>query len=384
MKHFLLYMMMLAILFPAQAQRLSLSGVVTDARTGETLAGASILWKGNVDRGVTANANGLFSIPGLVEGNGILYVSFVGYNTFSKEMTLSVMNNQFIEVELQASHVELEEVSVVELGRDMIGDRTVEVSRHHLTPKAIQSIPTARNDVFKAMRYLPGIEVTEPLSPLVSVRGSDPGENMIMLDGVTIYNPYHFMSSSGIFNMQTVKGVEVLAGGFGAEYGGRNASVINLSTKDGDQSGLHGEVHPTTAETKFFLEFPVGNKTTMMTAGRINYDLLGNMMLYSNNYFYDANFSVTHRFSAKNRLTFKYFGSRDHTRIDFNPIYRYMGIRSGGEFGAAFSRHQLKWQEPMAEPCGHLNLEALPFPRLVCQGPTFGFANTGPITFRKW
>jgi hypothetical protein len=150
-----------------------------------------------------------------------------------------------------------------------------------------------------------------------------------MLDGVTIYNPYHFTTSSGIFNVQTVKSVDMLVGGFGAEYGGRNSSVINISTKDGNDSKLHGEIHPTTSESKVFLEFPVGEKSTMMVAGRINYDLIGNFMLYSNNYFYDMNVSFTHHFNSKNRLTLKYFGSQDHTDFDFNNLYKYMGNSIG-------------------------------------------------------
>jgi outer membrane cobalamin receptor len=328
----------------APAQRISLSGLVSDAQTGETLPGATVMWLGSVNRGTTANENGLFSLAGLPTEKGVLQVSFIGYQSVKIDFDGKTNKQRFLAVGLFPSAVELKEVSIMGNSHEHLGDRDTEMSRHHLTSKAIQSIPTARNDVFKALRYLPGIEATEPLSPMVSVRGSDPGDNLIMLDGVAIYNPYHFISSTGIFNMQTVKAAEVLAGGFGAEYGGRNASVINISTKDGDQSGVHGEVQPTTVETKAFVEFPVGKKTTMMTAARINYDLLSNLMLYSNNYFYDANFSLTHRFSDKNRLTLKYFTSRDHTKIDFNAIYRYMGNSMGGEFGEIFEDLSLKWQ----------------------------------------
>jgi hypothetical protein len=325
------------------AQKNTISGVVTDAETGETLVGASVFIKGTTSKGTSTDANGFFRLPGIWDDESQLVVSFVGYQLFEKKISLNKGEKLFFEIKLIPLGVLLGSVDIVEIGSDKLGDKEIEISHHTLTPKSIQSIPSARNDVFKALRYLPGIQSTEPLSPLVSVRGSDPGENLIMLDGVTIYNPYHFLSSSGIFNMQTVKNVDMMVGGFGAEYGGRNSSVINISTKDGNNSGLHGEIVPSTSESKVFLEFPVGDKTTMMVAGRFNYDFISNFMLYSNNYFYDYNLSLTHRFDAKNTLTLKYFGSNDHTDLDFNALYRYMGNSIGSEMGEVFNNMSLKW-----------------------------------------
>lgn len=323
------------------AQRVTLSGIVTDASTGETLVNANVILRTGNLKGTITDVNGFFTLPGIDMQQFKVEFHFLGYAPLLKTINMDGKLQLFIEVKLEPSDIELEQVTVIERGTDRLGDREVEISQHTLTPKAMQSIPTARNDVFKALRYLPGIEPTEPLSPLVSVRGSDPGENLIMLDGVTIYNPYHFMSSSGIFNMQTVKHVDLMVGGFGAEYGGRNSSVINIATKDGNNSGLHGEVRPSTAESKVFLEFPLGDKTTMMVAGRFNYDIPGNFLFYSNNYFFDANFSLTHRFNPKNRLTLKYFGSRDKTNLDFNNFYRYMGNTIGME--EVFNDMSLKW-----------------------------------------
>ncbi len=340
MKHLFLFILLFAGI-ACWAQRSSLTGLVTDASSGETLVNAAVVLKTSEFRGAVSNSNGYFSIPGIAEQGFTVEISFMGYESLVLNIDMEGASAKFIEVALEPSDIVLGDVTIVETGYERLGDRDVEISRRTLTTQEIKSIPVARNDVFKAMRYLPGIEPTEPLSPLVSVRGSDPGENLIMLDGVTIYNPYHFMSSSGIFNMQTVKNVDMMVGGFGAEYGGRNSSVINIATKDGTQSGLHGEVMPSTAESKVFLEFPVGEKSTMMLAGRLNYDIMGNFLMYSNNYFYDANLSFTHRFSAKNRLTLKYFGSRDQTNLDFNSIYRYMGNTM--DMSEIFDDMSLKW-----------------------------------------
>lgn len=352
------------------AQRGALSGIVTDAQTGETLVGASVVLDGSRNRGTSTDVNGFFSLSGIETSTGVLKVSFVGYTSVFHSFKFEGNTKPFVEIKLQPSKSELSEILVVEKGANRTGDREVEISQHQLTARAIRVIPTARNDVFKAVRYLPGVEGTEPLSPLVSVRGSDPGENLIQLDGVTIYNPYHFMSSAGVFNMQTVKNVDVLAGGFGAEYGGRNASVITIWTKDGDMSGLHGEVKATTAETRTFFEFPLGEKTTAMVAGRINYDLAGNFMMYSNNYFYDANVSLTHRFNSRNRVTLKYFSSKDRTNLDFNSIYKYMGASMGDEMGEALETMSLKWVNQWNNRVGAVTWKSMLGPRLFLQVQT--------------
>ncbi|HAZ01380.1 MAG: hypothetical protein A2W95_04510 [Bacteroidetes bacterium GWA2_40_14] len=325
MKQYLLTSAFIMVVLLGSAQKNTLSGIVYDVQTGETLIGATIQVTSLEGKGTATDLNGFFSFPGIEPMSIEIMASFIGYESKTIQVNFNGQHKSFLEIRLKPMSVALGQVTIVELSANQVGDREVETSQHRLTPKSIKSIPTAHNDVFKAMRFLPGVEATEPLSPLVSVRGSDPGENLIMLDGVTIYNPYHFISSSGIFNMQTVKNIDILVGGFGAEYGGRNASVIHISTKDGNEEGIHGEVKPTTVESRMFLEFPVNNKTTMMVGGRLNYDIAGNFILNSNNYFYDVNLSLTHRFNARNRMDIKYFGSKDHTSMNFNNLYKLMG-----------------------------------------------------------
>ncbi|HNW49887.1 MAG TPA: carboxypeptidase-like regulatory domain-containing protein [Prolixibacteraceae bacterium] len=323
------------------AEKKNLSGIISDEKTGETLIGATVCVFDNQTKGTVTNANGFFTLPDMEQDSICLKFSFIGYETLVRCYDLKNKRDHFLEVRLLPSKVELEQVTVVAPEVDRIGDRDVEISEHRLSPNEIKLIPSARKDVFRSMRFMPGIQPTEPLSPLVSVRGGDPGENLIMLDGVTMYNPYHFLSSSGIFNMQTVKNVDVLAGGFGAEFGGRNSSVINILTKDGSRDGLHGEITPTTSETSVFLEFPVGKKSTMMVAGRAHYDLMGNFILYSRNFFFDVNLSFTTRLNQTNWLTCKIFGSQDKTNLDFASVYKYIGNSVNME--EYFNDMSLRW-----------------------------------------
>jgi len=350
------------------AQKNTLSGIVYDANTGETLIGATIIVQSINKIGAATDINGFFSLPGIEESNTNVVVSFVGYTPKDLKVSFNNGNKIFKEIKLKPLSVEIGQVNIIELSSDLIVDREIETSQHRLSPKTIKSIPTARNDVFRAIKFLPGIEATEPLSPLVSVRGSDPAENLIMLDGVTIYNPYHFISSSGIFNMQTVKNVDLLVGGFGAEYGGRNSSVIHISTKDGTKDGIHGEVHPSTVESRVFVEFPLNKKTTMMVAGRLNYDIVGNFIMQSNNYFYDVNLSLTHRINARNRIDVKYFGSKDHTSMDINTFYKYLGntmFRLGDTLmSEIFNDMNFTWQNQWRNNIGTVIWKSVISPKL--------------------
>jgi hypothetical protein len=310
------------------AQRLAVSGYIVDAISKETLIGA-IVGVDGTSRAVASDSYGYFQMVGLKSGRYKLVFSFVGYEQTSLNIILSDRSLVLPDVAMQPKITELGEVSIIGAKPDAPADREVETSMIELSAKSIQSIPTAGSDVFSAIKYLPGIDRTEPYSPLFTVRGGEPGENAVMLDGVMIYNPYHASISSGIFNTQIIKSVDMLVGGFGAEYGGRNSSVMYITTKDGNSSELHGEIEPSTFHSKVFLEFPVGQNGSAIVAGRYFYDIFSEFIFQSRSYFYDFNVSYTQRLNAKNRLSFKYFQSYDRMNVNMNTFYRYLGNTIG-------------------------------------------------------
>ncbi len=307
-----------------EAQKFAVSGYIIDTETKETLIGASIQQKGT-PVGVVSNIYGFFQFAGLTSGKHILIISHIGYEAI--ELKFEIKNKSIVlpDILLNPKILSVEEVSIIAARPDKAGDREVETSMIELSAKAIRSIPTAGNDVFAAIKYLPGIDRTEPFSPLFTVRGGEPGENAVLLDGVMIYNPYHSSINSGIFNTQIIKSTDLLTGGFGAEYGGRNSSVMYISTKDGNSSELHGEIEPSTFHSKVFLEFPVGEKGSAMLAGRYFYDIVSQFIMQSRCYFYDFNVSYTYRMNPRNRISLKYFQSRDRMDRNFNTFYKYVG-----------------------------------------------------------
>ena len=303
------------------AQRYTVSGYVVDKKTGETLIGVNIIVRGEY-RGAATDGNGYFRITGFSSGRYVLVVSHIGYG--EKEVGVTIREESIVldDIPLEPEVVELEGI-VVKGQRSEIGDIDVESSHREMAPRAIHKIPTASQDVFKALQYLPGVEGIDPFSPLYAVRGGEPGENLILLDGVTIYNPYHCVTSTSLFNLYAIKNVEMLVGGFGAEYGGRNSSVLYITTREGNNQELHGEIEATTSHTKMVLDFPVGKNATMMVSGRIYYNLWSRFLFYSPSYLYDMNVSFNWKLNSKNRLSLRYFFSRDFMDISMARFMSY-------------------------------------------------------------
>ena len=207
-KTFFIISTLILFCFNTLAQNKTVSGYVVDADNRETIIGATVVVKGST-KGVSTDINGFFQLSGLKTGEYTLVFSHLSYQGIEKKIKIENEGLLLNEIELQPLVTTLNEISVIGIKPDRVGDKEIETSQIELTLKAIESIPTARNDVFKAIKYLPGVEATEPFSPLYSVRGGDPGENKVILDGVTIYNPYHFAISSGIFNVQTIKNIDL-------------------------------------------------------------------------------------------------------------------------------------------------------------------------------
>ncbi len=305
------------------AQNYTISGYVIDSETGETLIGVTVVNK-NTGQGTTTDGNGFFRLSGIRIGDLVLSFSYVGYATTQREVKLINRSMLLEPTKLKPESIELEDVVVTAMRPDIIGDREIETSQQRITPQTIINIPSVKGDIFKAILRLPGIEATEPFSPLYTVRGSDPSGNMVLLDGVAIYNPYHYEMSGGLFNLRSVKNIDIFVGGFGAEFGGRNASILYITTKDGNLGSLQGEVEPTTTHTKFFMEFPVSKKSSMMVAGRYFYDIPGYFLFSSKSYFYDANISYTNRLNNRNRLTVKLFNSYDNMKFRPDRMFNYI------------------------------------------------------------
>jgi hypothetical protein len=169
----------------------------------------------------------------------------------------------------------------------------------------------------KAIQLLPGIQAGSEGSSGLYVRGGGPDQNLILLDGVPVYNASHLFGFFSVFNADAIKNVEVIKGGFPAHYGGRLSSVIDISMKDGDKSQVHGEGGIGLIASRLTLEGPIQKgKSSFMISGRRTYiDILAKPLMNDEDgdvgyYFYDLNGKVNFKLGNKDHIYFSgYFGN---------------------------------------------------------------------------
>ena len=170
----------------------------------------------------------------------------------------------------------------------------------------------------KVLQSLPGVQTgTEGTSGLY-IRGGGPDQNLILLDGVPVYNPDHLFGFVSIFNADAIKNVTLITGGFPAQYGGRLSSVVDIRMKEGNNKEIHGEGTIGLVSSKIMIEGPLKNdKTSFLLSGRRSWiDIITRTFLKSKElpyyYFYDLTAKVNHVFSDKSRLYLSVYTGKDH------------------------------------------------------------------------
>lgn len=302
------------------AQKFTLSGYISDAENGEVLIGANV-YNANDYLGTITNTYGFYSLT-LPAGKVKLTISFVGYSTFQQEINLT--ENKTISVELKPT-IEIEEV-VVEGTRSEGGVTSSQMSLIEIPLKTISKLPSllGETDIIKSIQLLPGVQSgTEGMSGMY-VRGGGPDQNLILLDGVPVYNVNHLFGFFSVFNADAIQNVKLIKGGFPAHYGGRLSSVLDISMKEGNAKEFHGTGSVGIISSKLALEGPIGDKTSYIISGRRTYiDVLtypiiqaaakqnGMDELKAGYFFHDVNAKINHKFSDKSRLYLSAYTGKD-------------------------------------------------------------------------
>ncbi|MBC7554057.1 MAG: TonB-dependent receptor [Taibaiella sp.] len=298
----------------AYAQHITISGYVSEQKSGERLTGA-IVYIPSLNIGAASNTFGFYSIT-LPTGTSAvaLRASFIGFETFDT----SVATNANIELNIQLKEAkELKEVVVKVRKEAAIQERT-QMSSINLSIQTIKSLPAflGEPDIMKAIQLLPGIQGGNEGTSGLYVRGGSPDQNLILLDGVPVYNASHLFGFFSVFNTDAIRSVEVIKGGFPARYGGRLSSVIDINMKEGDKNKIHGEGGLGLIASRLTLEGPIQKgKSSFMVSGRRTYvDVLAKPFMKGDNkggyYFYDLNGKVNFTLGKKDHLYASgYFGN---------------------------------------------------------------------------
>ncbi len=303
------------------AQNVTISGYVQDLESSENLIGANVFDANNMKYGTSTNSYGFYSLT-LPKGVHKLSFTYIGYGVWQQEV--DIKKDTVINAYL-SSDITIDEVIVTATHNQV---ESSQMSRIDVSIETIKTLPAlfGEVDILKSLQLLPGVQGGTEGSSGIYVRGGGPDQNLILVDGVPVYNVNHLFGFVSVFNADAVSNVTLFKGGFPSRYGGRLSSVIDISLKEGNMKKFKGNVSIGVIASKFTLEGPIiKNRTSFIVSARRTYiDVLaapfikmaqlanGNDNAFTGGYyFYDFNAKINHKFSEKDRLFFSLYGGQD-------------------------------------------------------------------------
>lgn len=324
-------------------QTYTLSGYVLDTDSKETLIGAAV-YAPELKQGVYTNAHGFFSLT-LNRPITRLSVSYVGYTPRAFESLKPT--SQSMTIELSSSET-LDEVVVTaeskQLRAPLAGALEIPVHIIKATPALL-----GENDLMKSLQMTPGVQSGTDGSAGIHVRGGGPDENLIILDGVPVYNVDHLFGFFSVFTPEAVKKVDLYKGSFPARYGGRLSSVVDVRTNDGNLQRYHGTLSLGLLSAKAHLEGPIiKDRTSINISARRSYlDLLIQPFLPQDSkggfYFYDFNAKIQHRLSNRDRLYLSVYKGLDRFHANFTDSHNSSQSKMKGRFDWGNTLVNLRW-----------------------------------------
>ena len=257
-------------LLSVSLQGQTVAGRVVDAVTGEPLRDANVILEG-ITLGDAADGDGRFVIEEVPAGDYVLHVTMVGYRRES--VSLHVTDSTTKSVTVRLTSEPLEGRLVIAEG-DRGADPRLEFSApsFELTRRSIQEMSGTLGDALTAVQSLPGILTTDDLSNTFVVPGGSPDQNLILIDGMEMFNPYRRSGMASPFNPRLVSEIRVFTAGFPAMYGDRLSSVLEATTRDGTTDRMFaGTVAATTYHTNVILEGKLPYNGSWLVSGRKSY-----------------------------------------------------------------------------------------------------------------
>ena len=297
-----------------KSQAIKINGYLSDAASGERLGGASV-YSLTDQSGTSSNSYGYFILK-LKSGTQKIVLNMLGYQ--SDTLNLSLVKDTLVQLRLTSKSASLAEVTITDQSKSNVN--IGQVNKVGLSPAEIKALPrfAGEVDVIKALQLLPGVKAGKEGSSDMLVRGGGPDQNLILLDGVPIYNSSHSLGLFSVFNADAIKSVELSKGGFPSRYGGRLSSVLDIQLKDGNNDHFRYDFSLGLISSKLLMEGPLKNKnTTFMVGVRRTYlDAVAALAQGGSDSkgtynFYDLNAKISHRFSDKDRLYFSIYSGKD-------------------------------------------------------------------------
>lgn len=333
-------------------ENFTISGYIEDAQSSEALISANV-FEGNTKLGTVSNLYGFYSIT-LPKDSVYLSFSYIGYESeiigiyLDKDVTLDVSLN---------STATLKQVEIVATNSVKIEEES-QMSRIEVPIQQIKKIPALLGevDVLKALQLLPGVQSGGEGQSGLYVRGGSPDQNLILLDGVPVYNANHLFGFFSVFNADAIKDVKLTKGGYPARYGGRLSSVLEINMKEGNKQEFHGSGAVGIISSKLSLEGPIiKDKASFIVSGRRTYiDVLARPIIKASfkangsdgnvgYFFYDLNAKVNYKISDKDKLYLSAYTGDDKFFVDITEEFEGNSDRIQTELGWGNFTTALRW-----------------------------------------
>lgn len=300
----------------------TISGFVYGAANGEALIGANVYLE-NTLIGSSTNQSGYYVIPKVPVGEYTLVCHYIGYKLFKQTLMIVDGAEKVVNINLEAEPLVTAEVVVTGNAIPTIEKLFKKsISKIDLSAKQIKQIPqVAETDLLRSLQTLPGILPISDFSSALYIRGGTPDQNLYLIDGTDVYNPEHAFGLFSTFNTDAIKKVELSKGGFGAHYGGRLSSILNVTNLDGNREEFEGTASISVLSGKTTLQMPIGNFGSISGSFRRTYfdktiaKAIDDVPDY---YFYDGNLKAFFDIDGKNNLTISTYGGKDVLNLIFN------------------------------------------------------------------
>ena len=288
----------------------TIKGVLTDETTGESIPFANVVLDGT-RYGAATDLNGFYLINKFPAGTYTLRVRYVGYEEFTESVTIEKGKTLTKNIKLKSAATTLKDVVITD---NRIEERKIQtqVSVEKITSSQIQQMPSIGGtaDLAQYLQVLPGINSTGDQGGQLYIRGGSMIQNLCLLDGMIVYNPFHSIGLYSIFETDIILNADIYSGGFGAEYGGRLSSVMDITTRDGNKKRHSGKIGLNTFGANLILEGPLKKEKA------------------------DSPTTITYLLSAKNSYLSKtskilYPNIEGGLPFDFLDLYGKLSVNSG-------------------------------------------------------
>ncbi|MCW9098059.1 MAG: TonB-dependent receptor, partial [Ignavibacteriaceae bacterium] len=213
----------------------NIRGFVTDSTNGEALTFCNVYLK-EVNTGASTNERGLYLIKSVPSGKEYeLTVSYVGYKT--KTLKVFVEPDVVTQVDVALIPLSVELQTIEKVGEKIVRENSTDISLERISVKELEILPKGvETDIFRNLQFIPGVSTTGDVTAKYYVRGGSGDQNLILLNGVEIYNPFHSLGLFSVIDPEMINSIEFYKGGFASEYSGRVSSVMDVISKDGNKN----------------------------------------------------------------------------------------------------------------------------------------------------